>query len=549
MIISWRNVPRRSYQYSMFLKIKRTTGVALVGLAAAALLLSACNQLSRTAVNAANQNGQSTAAGAPLTVTKSVVETTIVATGKVVARDVADIGFQRAGQVISLTVEEGSSVKKGQLIAMLDTTSLYLTLQQQYLNYISAQASYSQTIKGPSEIELASAMAALASAQATYYDLFKAPSDNEVANLKATLDNAKASLDVAQANYDRAFQRNPAGIGGSGEGLSLQTATNNYLAAKANYDKAFEKSTNASLSSAAAQIASAKVKLESLSPVTETIIQAKAKMDQAYITWQQAQTDIANTVLYAPYDGLVIAVAYHNGDWVGSGQTVVSIANVTNPWFEIDIDEADLGSIVVGQSARVQLQAYPNQPISATVESIAPAGTTSSSSVTFKVKMVLGGPTFRFNQGQGGTGFTRPAVGRQVGRGGSPTDTQAISGTLPAGGRAFTETQGLRARPIIRMGMSGTAEVITAQRQNVVAVPNGALSADRVTRNYTVVKVTGETAQTVPVTIGLRGSTMTEITEGLSEGDTISVPRSATSTSSTFAGPGGGNPAFGPGGR
>lgn len=526
----------------MILKIKRTTGVALVGLAAAALLLSACNQLARTAVNSANQSGQSTAAGTPFTVTKSVVETTIVATGKVVARDVAAIGFQRAGQVVSLTVEEGSTVKKGQLIAMLDTASLNLTLQQQYLSYISAQAAYSQTIKGPSEIELASAVAALSSAQASYNDLYKAPSENEVANLKATLDNAKASLDQAQANYDRAFKRNPAGIGGSSEGLSLQTATNNYLAAKANYDKAYEKASNASVANAAAQVASAKVKVESLTPVAETIIQAKAKMEQAYITWQQAQTDIANTNLYAPYDGLVTSVAFHPGDWVGSGQTVVSIANVTNPWFEIDIDEADLGNIVVGQSARVQLQAYPNQPISATIESIAPAGTSSSSSVTFKVKMVLGGPTFRFNQGQGGNGFARPTGGRPVGQGGSPTGTQSISGTLPAGGRAFTETQALRVRPIIRMGMSGTAEVITAERQNVVAVPNGALSADRVTRNYTVVKVTGATVQTVQVTIGLRGSTMTEITEGLNEGDVIDIPRTTTSSTTT------GGAAFGAGG-
>jgi multidrug efflux pump subunit AcrA (membrane-fusion protein) len=529
----------------MFPAIKRTTRIALTGISAAALLLAGCNQLTRTAVNATNPDGSAAQTGTNITITRGVVESTIVATGKVIPRETANISFQRAGQVISITVAEGQAATKGQPLAMLDTASLELAAQQQYLNYLSAQAAYSQTIKGPSEAEVASAMASLKSAEASYADLLKPPSEYDVASLKASLDNARAALEQAQASYDRAFQRNPAGIGGSSEGLSLQQATNNYEAAKANYDKAFQKATNSALANASAQIASAKLKLESLTPVTETIIQSKAKLDQAYLTWQQAQDDIANTAITAPFDGVVTSVPFRVGDTVGSGQTVVAMSSVANPWFEIDIDEADLGNVTVGQAARVQLQAYPNQPISATIESIAVSGSTASSSVTFKVKLALGGAGTRFPAGApAGGGMPRPGAGRPGAQAG-----QAMSGTLPADARPMSGTLALQNHPVIRMGMSGTAEVITAQKQDVIAVPNGALSADRVTRNYTVLKVTGETVQTVVVTVGLRGSSMSEITEGLSEGDVISIPRTASASTTGFGAGGGAFMQGAPGGR
>ncbi len=43
------------------------------------------------------------------------------------------------------------------------------------------------------------------------------------------------------------------------------------------------------------------------------------------------------------------------------------------PIFELDVDEADLGQVKVGQSALVRLQTYPDQPINAKVESISTA--------------------------------------------------------------------------------------------------------------------------------------------------------------------------------
>ena len=513
----------KSETYRKLRYVALELGVAIV-------VLAGCSQLTRsTPTN--GQNG-ATPTGTPATVTTGTVQTTIVATGKVVARDLADIGFQTAGQIVSVTVQEGQMVKKGQPLAYLDDSSLKLALQNQFDNYISALAAYSQTIKGPSAADVASAQADIASAQAAYSDLLKPPSDNSVADLKAAVDNAKAALDQAQANYDRRNRANPAGIGGSSESLALQQATNNYVAAKANYDKAFEAASNGSLSSASASIVSAKARLDALYPVTETVIQAEAKLDQSLIAYQQARQDISDTVIYAPYDGMVTQVAYNTGDTVGENQMVVEVADVSNPWFEVQVDEADIGNVRVGQPSFIQLQAYPNVPISATVESIASSGTTGASSVTFLVKLALGNIMANSPLTQTAGAFFQRGQGQGQGQG---------QGGQGQTGQTQRAQAGQFVRPIVRLGMSGTGQVVTARVTDATVVPSNALVTDRATRSFVVYKVNGSTSVPVSVTVGLRdtsGNTV-QIVNGLNAGDTILIPRAITNT--TNGGGGGGN--------
>ena len=516
-----------------------------IGLGAATLVLAGCS--SQSPASNSSQGAQTTAAsGTPTTVTTGTVQTTIVATGKVVARDLADIAFQRSGQVVSVTVQEGQMVKAGQPLAYLDQTGLALTLQSQYDAYINALAAYSQTVQGPTASDLASARAAITSAQASYNDLLKPPADTSVASLKAAMDNDKAALDQAQANYDRAFKRSPAGIGGSAEALALQQATNNYIASKASYDNAFQPASNGSLSNAAANIDAAVAKLNALYPVTETVIQAQTKVDQALISYQQAQQDISNTVIYAPYDGMVTQVAYNVGDTIAANQMVVEVADISNPWFEVQVDEADIGNVRIGQPSFIQLQAYPNTPISATVESIASSGTSSTSSVTFLVKLALGnvmanspitrtaGINNQGGQAQRGQGQSQGGQGGQRGQGQNQTG-QTQSGQ--AQGQRSQNSQFVR--PVVRLGMSGTGQVVTAQATNAVVVPSAALITDRTTRSFVVYKVNGSTTETVTVNVGLRDTngTTVQIISGVNPGDTILVPHT---TNTTNGGGGGG---------
>jgi multidrug efflux pump subunit AcrA (membrane-fusion protein) len=72
-------------------------------------------------------------------------------------------------------------------------------------------------------------------------------------------------------------------------------------------------------------------------------------------------------------------------------------------------------------------------------------------------------------------------------------------------------------------GMTANADLITAQRQDVLLVPNRAIIADRQENRYYVNRIEGQEIVKVEVTIGLRDNTYTEVTSGLGQGDPVYI--------------------------
>jgi len=507
-----------------------------------ACVMSAC---SRPGAPAAR--GAIDPAAEKIVLQKGTVENRVVATGKVIARAESQLAFARSGRIAEVLAKEGDLVQKGQPLARIDSTDLQNLADQQWANFLAAQAAYSQTIKGPTSAELTAAQAELTSAEAAYADLGRTPSANtlgslrlaianaeatlkqrqdamtdqspDLANVTAALQNAKATLAQRQAAYDQRAQRDP-GVGASPEALDLQRATNDLAVAKASYDKTvqnaqldlqraqnelnkaradynakLEKATSGKLTNAQAQIEQAKKNLAALQPVAETIQQREAQMQQAQFAWKSAADALKGATLIAPYAGLVTNVPINLGDWVNTGMTALQLADFSVPVFEIDVDEADLGSVKPGQDARVRLQTYPDLRLAAKVESVALIGTTSGASgavVTYKVKLALG---------------------------------KAINAATPA----------------ILINMSGTGEVVTARATDALVVPTRALMIDTTTRAFSLQKVTGAGDQarleTVPVKLGFRDADKVEIVDGVSVGDTIVVP--VVKTLPSTGGPGG----------
>jgi multidrug efflux pump subunit AcrA (membrane-fusion protein) len=480
-------------------KMSKRLGV-IGGLAVASALLAACG--------AAPNAQQDLSKAAKVTVATGSVENRIVATGKVVARADVNVAFQRGGIVTEVLVREGQLVKAGDRLAVLDTTDLELTVQQQYASFLNAQATYSQTIKGPTAAEvkaaqasISSANAQIASASAAKKNLYAQPTEAELLQARADLQNAEVEVKQAQANYDRRNRQDPASISASQEAVSLEKATNNYNRAKAAYDAKFEQpsaaevaSANSQISSANAQIQSAKKSLEALQPVSETIKQREAQMQQAWLSYQAALNNLKNAAITAPFDGLVTSVSYNAGDYAGAGQPAISIADFAVPVFEVDVDEADLGGIKVGQLARVRLQTYPNTPITAKVEAISTVGTNSGAVVNYKVKLSL------------------------------------------------ANADGATDQPTVLINMSGTGEIVTAKTDDAIVVPNDVITVDSQTKLYSVQRMKADgTAEKVTVKLGYRDASQTQILEGVGVGDQLVVPQRGVTTS----GPGGGPPAPG----
>ncbi|MEQ1567411.1 MAG: efflux RND transporter periplasmic adaptor subunit [Myxococcota bacterium] len=99
-----------------------------------------------------------------------------------------------------------------------------------------------------------------------------------------------------------------------------------------------------------------------------------AAVQQAEASLARARQDLGDTVITTPIDGVVI----HR--WVEPGQTVVSSMSATSLFevatdlralsVEVEVDEADIGLVQVGQPASFTVSAWPERTFDATVQGV-----------------------------------------------------------------------------------------------------------------------------------------------------------------------------------
>lgn len=195
---------------------------------------------------------------------------------------------------------------------------------------------------------------------------------------------------------------------------------------------------------------------------------AEAQVAQARIALEDAQDNLTRATLEAPFDGVVTEVYVAVGEWASG--LAVELVDTRSLEVVLDVDEIDIGTIAVGQPAAITLEAWPDQKLVGEVASIAPKAKVQSEIVTYEVHLSL------------------------------------QAGDLP-----------------ILTGMTANAELVTANRENVLLVPNRAITADRQAGKYYVNLVQGDTVVKTEVTIGLRDQNYTEITSGLEEGDQLAI--------------------------
>ena len=213
-------------------------------------------------------------------------------------------------------------------------------------------------------------------------------------------------------------------------------------------------------------------------PKPTDLLQAISTLQSATQAFQNAQDNLAAATLKAPSDGTIATILNQVGENVTG--TVITMANTTSLTMHGTIGEADVAKLRTGQVATINVDAV---------------GATAASRMTGKVSSI--DPVATIQSGV-------PVYG---------VDVQV---DLPV--------------PGVRAGMSGTANVIIATRQDVLAVPNLAVRSQG-TRRFVQVLQNGE-AVDATVTFGISNDTVTEITGGsLKEGDLVVLPapRSATS--------------------
>ena len=479
--------------------------------------------------------------------------------GRVVARQQARLALATSGRVESLFIEAGDVVEAGAVLIQLQNDDLERAVARAEQNLAVQGANLESLVAGPSAADLAAAEAAVHSAQAQLNDLLAGPSDEEIAAAEANLRAAEANLAAAsrrlaetQAPADRAAQmqaqanledaqeqaqaaeeayirtlvcetqsdgstdcepRNeeltrqaelnvvaanerlaaaqseldalagadPDTVGISQANVASMAAQRD--AAQANLDLLLAGPTEAEIAAARATLADREFSLASLrsGPTDAQIATAEAAVEQARIALERARSDLEKATLRAPFAGVVTAVRVDEGE-LASG-VAVELEDAGHLEVVLDVDEVDTGELAVGQPAVITLEAWPDEEIESKVATIAPAangvaadtGVLDTGIASFQVRLALG-------------------------------ETE-----LP-----------------VRVGMTANASLVTAQREDVLLVPNRAIIADRAAGRYFVNLVEsdgdGQTAvRQVEVSIGLRDTQYTQITDGLEEGDRVRI--------------------------
>lgn len=260
----------------------------------------------------------------------------------------------------------------------------------------------------------------------------------------------------------------------------------------------------------------------------------------------------------APFTGFIARINVKGGDEVKKGTVAMQVADPGKFEADIVVSEMDIRQVKVGGQARVQVTAMPGMTLPATVTRISPTASIQSGVVNYKVKVEvqpLPAMAQRQSGQQGGaTGETQGAQGgelperiQQAIAEGRMTREQA-EGMMRQGAQGFQGRTGQAQTGTVattdfqlREGLTASVSIIVEQKNNVLLVPNGAITRQG-TKN--LVKVSqGGVIEEREVTTGVSNWQYSEVIEGLNEGEKVIVPQ-GTRTSTTRA-PGMGMPGVG----
>jgi len=121
-----------------------------------------------------------------------------------------------------------------------------------------------------------------------------------------------------------------------------------------------------------------------------------ASVDQSRAALRQAETNLAYTRIVSPIDGVVVDRQYDVGQTVAASfqaPTLFTIAqDLTKMQVQADVDQADIGKIVVGQNALFTVDAYPEVDFAGVIAQIRLNATVNQNVITYPVIITVDNP-------------------------------------------------------------------------------------------------------------------------------------------------------------
>ncbi|MDD3022302.1 MAG: HlyD family secretion protein [Syntrophomonadaceae bacterium] len=271
------------------------------------------------------------------------LKTTITSDNAKVAGDIVDISSRLSGQLDRLLVKEQDIVKSGQAVAQLDSYPYKIALDQAKASLDIAEADYD---KLPTDVK--SMQAAYARAQEIY----------EAAAAKAktyqiSMEDARRNLEHNESLYQQ----------GAISRETMDSSNSRYNSALANMEME-----QANAQAAMASLQDAEAKKESMTKTGSIIYIAKLKQAQA--VYESAKFNFENTTMKAPFAATVVRIVVQEKENIAASQVILSICDLKNVWLTANIDESKIARVKKGQDVDIKIDAYPGQKFKGRVEAI-----------------------------------------------------------------------------------------------------------------------------------------------------------------------------------
>jgi multidrug efflux pump subunit AcrA (membrane-fusion protein) len=317
----------------------------------------------------------------------------ISATGKAVPASKTVLSAALPAQVVELPVEIGSTVKQGDLIARLDTSTLDAEIAKAEAGLALAQANLDRVKTGPRPEQILAAQSAVSATQAAMTQAAANRDQVRKGATQAEIDRAKA--DVQQAYIQMFEARNKRDVLSSDHDAGKATrrqvddanelyviANRQYEAAQLRLDKllagaepAAVRAAQAGVSESTAELAAQQAQLDRLlaGASAEDIAVLEASVAQAQAGLERAKAVRLQAEIIAPFDGTIGDVLIREGQYANAGQPIVLLGDLSRMQIETtDLNEKDVAGLKIGDKVMVTIDALPGVQADGTIATIAP---------------------------------------------------------------------------------------------------------------------------------------------------------------------------------
>ena len=249
----------------------------------------------------------------------------------IIQSDITVIAPKVAGYVATLPVAENQAVAKGDVIMTIDDSDFRAAVAAAAANLAAQDAAVTQA-------------------------------EAAITQQGAALHQLEASVQMAQAEIDRSA----ADLKRYEELKKTQAASNQ------RYEQALsdERKAEAALAEAQASLQTGQAQLGVLEAARQ---QTLAQVQTAEAQLDQAKLDLANTMIYAPVDGVVGNRGAEVGAYLRAGAQAMVVVPLAQVYVVANFKETQIEEIRPGQEVTITVDAYPDLELKGTVESFAPA--------------------------------------------------------------------------------------------------------------------------------------------------------------------------------